>query len=138
MPDVDLRPPRGLEKAEGAAEKALKADALVEEEVDAKGEAVEEEEEDGFDEAEAKPLVEAKAEKGDAEARLVVAALLVKERGVGATTGVGSAEGTSAEGTSAAVEAEADEKEVGIAGTAGGMEEERKGEAEKADLVLGF
>lgn len=98
-----------LEKADGAAEKALKADAppdLV---------------------AEAKPLDAEKAEKGDAAARLVVAADLVN--GVVGRSPAGLTSGLSSLAFEVDVEAE---------GVTGGAVVERKGEEEKADLALGF
>ena len=101
-----------LEKADGAAEKALKADAppdLV---------------------AEAKPLEAEKAEKaekGDAAARLVVAADLVN--GVVGRSPAGLTSGLSSLAFEVDVEAE---------GVTGGAVVERKGEEEKADLALGF
>lgn len=61
-------PPGTLEKAEGAAEKALKAEAPP-----------------APFEAAAKPLVEANDEKGEAAARFVVGAAFVK--GLGAAAG---------------------------------------------------
>lgn len=97
-----------LEKADGAAEKALNADALP-----------------GLL-ADAKPLVDEKAEKGDAAARLVVGAALVN--GVVGRSPAGLAWDDLASSLF----------DVDAAGVAGGPAVERKEEAENADLALGF
>lgn len=92
-------------KADGVAENALKADEALDLP------------------AAANPLVEAKAEKGDAAARLVVGAALVKGVEVDAT-----ATGSVKAGLSV----------VEAGGTAGGMDEAAKVAAENVDFVFGF
>lgn len=73
-------PPAGtLEKADGAVEKALNADAPL-----------------PLFGAAANPLVEAKAENGDAEARLVVGAALVNGLAARSAAGAVSAAGLAA------------------------------------------